>query len=323
MSADPLLGGIKVFNGGCLIIGGILAAYTILAGTLNTAHDGDVGKEILLSVDSSSLFGWHCFGSSVVGGGYCVMQAIVMWLVIQGIGLADGVWGEFVKNPTSAANTTSLASRDDVIDIAKAAFDDSMCYKSYAKAISDSSSVLKWGKYSYSKNKTSQGWVYGDSSSPTRINGCGQINYPQDTLFTTSNRDATSSNLAQDSTFVNNTPTTNSGYLGDLGTIFAPMDITPIQQAHNAQLDILVDNMDKLAGTVIDSATDGGGVSLTPDQAAADYALMRKQQMTMPRVSRLRLMDFLLEMPLRRLQIQQAIRVDVSWCLVHSHCPNE
>ena len=62
-----------------------------------------------------------------------------------------------MKNPTSAANTTSLASRDDVIDIAKAAFDDSMCYKSYAKAISDSSSVLKWGKYSYSKNKTSQG----------------------------------------------------------------------------------------------------------------------------------------------------------------------
>lgn len=77
MSADPLLGGIKVFNGGCLIIGGILAAYTILAGTLNTAHDGDVGKEILLSVDSSSLFGWHCFGSSrswwrlLCDAGYC------------------------------------------------------------------------------------------------------------------------------------------------------------------------------------------------------------------------------------------------------------
>ena len=34
--------------------------------------------------------------------------------------------------------------------------------------------------------------------------------------------------------------------------------------------------MDKLAGTVIDSATDGGGVSLTPDQAAADYALIEK-----------------------------------------------
>ena len=44
--SDPLLSGIKMFNGGCLIIGGILAAYTILAGTLNTAHDGEMlGKK--------------------------------------------------------------------------------------------------------------------------------------------------------------------------------------------------------------------------------------------------------------------------------------
>ncbi|MHA6860390.1 DotA/TraY family protein [Ralstonia pseudosolanacearum] len=259
---DPLLGGIKAFNGGCLIIGGILAGYTILAGTLNTAHDGEMlGKKfssvwipIRYSVGTALVL-------PVVGGGYCVMQALVMWLVVQGIGLADTVWSGFMSNPTAAANTTVQTNRNDMIDIAKAAFDNSMCYRSYARAISDSSPILKWGQYNYSMSQTSQGWIYGDSTSSVRRNGCGQINYPND------------KNVAQaDTTVVNNTPSTNSGYLGDIGTIFAPMDVSAIQQAHNTQLDALVKSMDTLAANVIATAKDGAGVSLTPDQAAADYA---------------------------------------------------
>ena len=91
---DPLLAGIKVFNAGVLLIGGVLAAYTIVAGVLGTAHEGE-----LLGKKFSSL--WipirYSVGTAlvlpVIGGGYCVMQAIVMWLVVQGIGLADGVDG--------------------------------------------------------------------------------------------------------------------------------------------------------------------------------------------------------------------------------------
>ncbi|MBR7905814.1 DotA/TraY family protein [Burkholderia cenocepacia] len=105
-TADPLLNGIKAFNAGVLLIGGILAAYTIFSATVNTAHEGEVmGK----SYSSAWLPIRYAIGTSIVlpiiGGGYCVMQAIVMWLVVQGIGLADNVWGAFMSNPTSTANT--------------------------------------------------------------------------------------------------------------------------------------------------------------------------------------------------------------------------
>ncbi|KAB0640713.1 DotA/TraY family protein [Burkholderia stagnalis] len=264
---DPLISGIKMFNGACLIIGGILAGYTILAGTLNTAHDGEMlGKKfssvwvpVRYSVGTALVL-------PVVGGGYCVMQAIVMWLVVQGIGLADGVWSAFMSNPTSVANTNVQTYRDEIVGTAKAAFNASMCYRSYARAISESSSLLKFGQYNYTMTNTSQGWLYGDSTSSVRTNGCGEIDYPQD------------KNVTQvDSTVVNTAPTTNGGYLGDIGTIFAPMDVSAIRQAHNAQTDALVHKMDSLAASVIATAPKPGddgvyGVSITPDQAKAYYA---------------------------------------------------
>ncbi|WP_077188914.1 DotA/TraY family protein [Burkholderia cenocepacia] len=263
---DPLLSGIKIFNGGCLIIGGILAGYTILAGTLNTAHDGEMlGKKfssvwipVRYSVGTALVL-------PVVGGGYCVMQAIVMWLVVQGIGLADGVWGAFMSNPTAAANTNVQTYRDEIVDTAKAAFNASMCYRAYARAINEAPSILKFGQYNYTMTQTSQGWVYGDSTSSVRQNGCGKIDYAQDKNVT-----------QKDSTVVNTTASTNAGYLGDIGTIFAPMDVSAIRQAHNAQTDNLVHKMDALAASVIATApapTDDGvsGVSMTPDQAAQYY----------------------------------------------------
>lgn len=264
---DPLISGIKIFNGGVLIIGGILAGYTILAGTLNTAHDGEMlGRKfssvwipIRYSVGTALVL-------PVIGGGYCVMQAIVMWLVVQGIGLADGVWGGFMSNPTSVANTNVQTYRNEIVGTAQAAFNASMCYRAYARAISESSSLLKFGQYNYTMTQNSQGWVYGDATSSVRRNGCGEVDYPQDKNVTQA-----------DSTVVNTTQSTNAGYLGDIGTIFAPMDVSAIGQAHVTQTDALVHKMDDLAAAVIATApkpSDEGafGVTMTPDQAAAYYA---------------------------------------------------
>ena len=45
-SSDAFSAVIRVFNGACLFIGGILVAYTIIAGTIGTAHDGEMlGKK--------------------------------------------------------------------------------------------------------------------------------------------------------------------------------------------------------------------------------------------------------------------------------------
>lgn len=251
---DPLLAGIKVFNGGVLLIGGVLAAYTIFAGVLGTAHDGEMlGKKF------SSL--WipirYSVGTAlvlpVIGGGYCVMQAIVMWLVVQGIGLADGVWQSFMSNPTSTANPNiNNVSKDKILAVAKSAFLSSVCYKSFAQATADAPSVLNWlTTYNYTKSQTSTGYVYGDSKSLVTTNGCGEVNYPQ--------------NKDDPSIVTNPTPSAGGGYFGDIGTIFAPLDMSYINKAHTAQTDALVQKMDDLAGQVIQKP------DMTPAEAQGYY----------------------------------------------------
>ncbi|MDM8356182.1 DotA/TraY family protein [Pandoraea communis] len=252
--SDPMMAGIKAFNGGVLMIGGVLAAYTVLSATIGTAHDGQfMGK----SYHSAWLPLRYAAGTAVVlpviGGGYCVMQAIVMWLVVQGIGLADSVWSSFMSNPTSTANTTATTTNRDAINkVARTAFINSVCYRAYNQAATnDVGGILGWvSKYQYAmspaKDSTGKaiGYVYGDANSSFRVNGCGVVNYPE--------------LIQADSTINNNSVTsTNQGYLGNIGTIFAPMDVSSINTAHQKQTDTLVATMDKLAGEVIDKRKTG------------------------------------------------------------------
>lgn len=88
-----------VFLAGILAFGGILAGYTMLAGTLHTANDGE-----MLGKKWSSL--WipirTTLGVSMImpiKGGFCAIQLIVIWLAVQGVGLADQTWNAFVENP--------------------------------------------------------------------------------------------------------------------------------------------------------------------------------------------------------------------------------
>lgn len=90
---DPMLAAIKAFNIGVLALGGVLAAYTVLAGTIGTAHDGK-----MLGRKFSTLYVplRYTIGTTLIlpiyGGGYCLAQAAVMWLVLQGVGIADTAW---------------------------------------------------------------------------------------------------------------------------------------------------------------------------------------------------------------------------------------
>lgn len=72
-------------------ISGALAAYTLIAGTMQTAHDGEMlGKRwssmwlpIRVTLGTAAV---------VPAVGYCVAQMFAAWMVIQGIGMADQVW---------------------------------------------------------------------------------------------------------------------------------------------------------------------------------------------------------------------------------------
>lgn len=264
--SDPMLNAIKIFNGGVLIIGGVLAAYTILAGTLGTAHDGEMlGKKfssvwipIRYSVGTALVL-------PVVGGGYCVMQAIVVWLVIQGIGLADQVWSSFMSNPATTANTvTETTSRNTIKSVAETAFRASVCYHAYDQAIQNSvkgdgvgasiGRALKWNElYQYNMRKTDQGYVFGDAKATIFDNGCGVVKYPQ-------------ANTKSDVAATSSTKSTYEGRLGSFGDIFAPMDLSPIMAAQKAQTDVLVQKMDALGAQAVAKA-----VNMTNADAEALY----------------------------------------------------
>jgi len=114
-AADAFGGAVAAFNGAVLIIGGLLVAYTILAGTLGTAHDGEMlGKQfssIWLPIRTA-------FGTAMVlpilPGGYCLMQGLVMWLVMQGVSLGNMIWNAYTAPTQGAQVALSLATQTNI-----------------------------------------------------------------------------------------------------------------------------------------------------------------------------------------------------------------
>lgn len=87
-----------VFCGGVLMFGGVLAAYTIIAGTMSTAQDGEVlGKKwstLYIPVRTA-------IGTGMIipfKNGFCAIQIIVIWLATQGIGLADKAYDAWLDS---------------------------------------------------------------------------------------------------------------------------------------------------------------------------------------------------------------------------------
>lgn len=82
----------SIFNAAVLALGGIVMMYIILVSTMNTAHEGQ-----MLGQKWSSI--WVPLRATIglallvpKSSGYCMMQIFVMWVVLQGIGVADKVW---------------------------------------------------------------------------------------------------------------------------------------------------------------------------------------------------------------------------------------
>jgi conjugal transfer/type IV secretion protein DotA/TraY len=128
--SDPFSAVMTVFNGAVLTVGGILAAYTILAGTLGTAHDGEMlGKKF------SSV--WipirYCIGTALVlpvlPGGYCLMQGLVAWLIVQGIGLADNVWATYASPAGIATSGTVGLQKPEAKNLGYGLFQSLVCLK--------------------------------------------------------------------------------------------------------------------------------------------------------------------------------------------------
>lgn len=105
----PLGETILIFNTCCLTIGGLMAAYTMAFGTMQTAHDGEMlGKKwssmwvpIRLVVGTAAL---------VPIGSFCAVQMLVAWLAIQGIGMADHAWSAFTRSAMASQDIASATA---------------------------------------------------------------------------------------------------------------------------------------------------------------------------------------------------------------------
>ncbi|MGU4699209.1 DotA/TraY family protein [Burkholderia cepacia] len=104
--ADPFAGIMLQWNTMVLFICGIMAAYTILASTVGTAHDGKFMGKNFHPVWLPIRYGIATGLVLPIKSGYSTIQILVIWIVIQGIGLADTVWTTY----TSTSNITKSVS---------------------------------------------------------------------------------------------------------------------------------------------------------------------------------------------------------------------
>lgn len=81
-----------VFNAAVLALGGIIIMYTLIVGTMNTAHEGQMlgQKWSSIWIPVRSTLGLALLVPKA--SGYCLMQIFIMWIVVQGVGAADKVW---------------------------------------------------------------------------------------------------------------------------------------------------------------------------------------------------------------------------------------
>lgn len=143
--AGPLGDALAIFNVCCLTVGGLLAAYTIVAGTMQTAHDGEMlGKRwssmwvpIRLSIGIAAI---------VPVGSFCAAQMLVAWLGMQGIGLADKVWGAFANSSfTSQSLASATAPTPNASRLAFGMLRSQVCMKGYARLAQDGRGVIFTG----------------------------------------------------------------------------------------------------------------------------------------------------------------------------------
>lgn len=91
----------KVFNSMILAIGALVILYVTVVGVVMTAHEGEfMGKKW----NNIWIFIRIVFGIALMvpgATGYCAIQFIFMWIIVQGIGAADSVWSAALNYVTT------------------------------------------------------------------------------------------------------------------------------------------------------------------------------------------------------------------------------
>ena len=180
-SGDAFSTVISVLNGAALSVGGILVAYTIIAGTLGTAHDGEMlGKKFSsVWVPIRTAMG-TALVLPVLNGGYCVMQMMVGWLIVQGVGLADMTWSAYTASVSSGAAASGI-QRPEAKNFAYTAFESFVCVEAMKRAVADPNvAVLNAGSnfgVTTESTSTATYYYFGDQAERNGFakDSCGKV----------------------------------------------------------------------------------------------------------------------------------------------------
>lgn len=82
----------KAFNTALLSVGALIITYTTVVGTLKTAGEGKFLGEKWSSLWIPIRMVMGIVALMPTKAGYCLIQVIFMWLIVQGVGAADMVW---------------------------------------------------------------------------------------------------------------------------------------------------------------------------------------------------------------------------------------
>lgn len=119
------------FNGAILIVAGLILAYIMIAGTLQTAHDGEMlGKKwssvwmpIRTALGIGILF--------PMANGLNAIQSMVLWAVFSGMGFANNLWASF--NTDINYSYTSISRQAEIKDLAINMLKSNVCIEAMKK----------------------------------------------------------------------------------------------------------------------------------------------------------------------------------------------
>ncbi len=125
---------IEQFNYVILILGGIYVAYTLIKGTVDSAHDGQIlGKKwsqawlpVRTAVFTAAIF-------PVLPGGFAAIQWIVLWLAMQGVGIANVLWSSFAASPLNASSFQTSAQVEPIREAYRSLLLSNICMEAMNK----------------------------------------------------------------------------------------------------------------------------------------------------------------------------------------------
>jgi conjugal transfer/type IV secretion protein DotA/TraY len=213
-------------NAGALSIGGVLAAYTLVAGTMQTAHDGE-----MLGKRWSSM--WLPIRTTLgvalvvpVNGGFCVAQILMAFMIGQGVGLADKVWSTYLTDFATPAGMAPRARLPNVADLARGMLNSQLCMEAYNSVRESALVVMDTPIAATSPSPGIRNFgTYGSAQ-------CGSV-------------------------YFDTTPITPGNAMGDMAVSYDAGPLSAVQTAHMAAALVMESSMNTVAKSVVQSYKNG------------------------------------------------------------------